>query len=133
MAKFNRATARATGTSAVTSLGPATTHEGAAGFAREFLKAKGVELKDGSYSRKIQDSCSLLADAINAGQKGLERARDEIDKKLDQLRQVIHEKTAPSTNSTAQGSRPNADAERASRPTKPRKNSPPRRRGRGAK
>ena len=53
-----------------------------------FLKAKGVELKDGSYSRKIQDSCSLLADAINAGQKGLERARDEIDKKLDQLRQV---------------------------------------------
>lgn len=35
MAKFNRATARATGTSAVTSLGPATTHEGAAGFARD--------------------------------------------------------------------------------------------------
>jgi hypothetical protein len=59
-----------------------------------FLKAKGVELKDGSYSVKIQKSCALLSDAINTSQRGLSRAKVEIDKKLGQLRQVIHEKTA---------------------------------------
>jgi hypothetical protein len=62
---------------------------------QEFLKNKGVELKEGSYARKIQKSCSLLADAINTSQQGLARAKVEIDKKLGQLRQVIHEKTAP--------------------------------------
>jgi hypothetical protein len=61
---------------------------------RGFLTTKGVELKDGSYAQKIQKSCALLSDAINTGQEGLSRAKVEIDKKLDQLRQVIHEKTA---------------------------------------
>jgi hypothetical protein len=61
----------------------------------EFLKAKGVEMKDGSYPRAVQAGCSLLADAINLSQQGLERARTEIDKNLDWMRQVIHEKTAP--------------------------------------
>ena len=60
-----------------------------------FLKNKGVELKEGSYSRAIQKSCGLLVEAINLGQKGFGRAKVEIDKKLDQMRQVIHEKTAP--------------------------------------
>src|ERR1700738_3195597 len=60
-----------------------------------FLKARGVELNEGNYAAKIQKSCSLLSDAINAGQQGVSRAKVEIDKKLDQLRQVIHEKTAP--------------------------------------
>jgi hypothetical protein len=64
-----------------------------------FLKNKGVELKAGSYAQKIQKSCSLLSDAINTSQQGLTRAKVEIDKKLDQLRQVIHEKTAPSAAS----------------------------------
>ena len=59
-----------------------------------FLKAKGVELNEGSYAHKIQKSCGLLSDAINTSQQGLSRAKVEIDKKLDQLRQVIHEKTA---------------------------------------
>jgi hypothetical protein len=63
---------------------------------QEFLQNKGVELKAGSYARKIQKSCSLLSDAINTSQQGLSRAKEEIDKKLGQLRQVIHEKTAPS-------------------------------------
>jgi len=62
---------------------------------QEFLKNKGVELRAGTYARKIQKSCSLLSDAINTSQQGLARAKDEIDKKLGQLRQVIHEKTAP--------------------------------------
>jgi hypothetical protein len=66
-----------------------------------FLKAKGVELSEGSYARKIQKSCNLLSEAINTSQKGLARAKVEIDKKLDQVRQVIHEKTAPPGSSTA--------------------------------
>jgi hypothetical protein len=67
-----------------------------------FLKNKGVELKEGGYSQTIQKSCSLLSDAINAGQDGLSRAKVEVDKRLDQLRQVIHEKTAPRGSRLAQ-------------------------------
>jgi hypothetical protein len=61
----------------------------------EFLKNKGIELKEGSYTKGIHAGCSLLADAINLSQAGIERARVGLDKKLDQVRQVIHEKTAP--------------------------------------
>jgi hypothetical protein len=61
----------------------------------EFLKSKGVDLKDGSYTKGIHAGCSFLADAINLSQAGLTRARVEIEKQLDQARQVIHEKTAP--------------------------------------
>ena len=60
----------------------------------EFLKAKGIEMKDGSYPRGIQAGCSLLADAINLSQKGIKRAKVEIDKNVERMRQVIHEKTA---------------------------------------
>ena len=68
-----------------------------------FLKGKGIELTDGSYSQGIQKSCSLLSDAINLGQQGLHRAKSGIDKKLDQMRQVIHEKTAPKPESAGPG------------------------------
>src|SRR5436190_11992954 len=61
----------------------------------QFLKDKGIELKEGSYTKGIHAGCSLLADAINLSQTGLERAKDGFDRKLDQVRQVIHEKTAP--------------------------------------
>ena|SRR5689334_16226813 len=67
-----------------------------------FLKGRGVELKDGGYAQTIQKSCSLLSDAINVGQEGLARAKTEVDKRLDQLRQVIHEKTAPPGTRPAQ-------------------------------
>ena len=60
-----------------------------------FLKTRGIELTEGSYSNGIQKTCSLMADAINLGQQGFERTKTEFDKRLDQLRQVIHEKTAP--------------------------------------
>ena len=60
-----------------------------------FLKNKGVELKDGSYAQGIQKSCNLLSEAINLGHAGFERAKLKIDSKLDQMRQVIHETTAP--------------------------------------
>ena len=66
-----------------------------------FLKQRGVELQEGSYARGIQKSCSLLSDAINLGQQGLDKAKVGIDKKLDQMRQVIHEKTAPRASASA--------------------------------
>ena len=60
-----------------------------------FLKAKGVEMKDGSYPKAVQKGCSILADAINLSQKGITQAKVQIDKNLERMRQVIHEKTAP--------------------------------------
>lgn len=92
-----------------------------------FLQAKGVELKDGSYTKTIQKSCALLADAINAGQQGLSRAKVEVDKKLDQLRRVIHEKTAPKTTSAPPPNSTNSPP-KAPRPRVARKGSRPRRR-----
>ncbi len=73
-----------------------------------FLKAKGIELTDGSYSQAIQKSCGFLTDAINLGQRGLSRAKVELDTKLDCMRQVIHEKTAPKTAATATPAAPAA-------------------------
>ena len=78
----------------------------------QFLKAKGIEMKDGSYPRGIQKGCSILADAINLSQKGIAQAKVQIDKNLDRMRQVIHEKTAPkpsgSRKSKGQGPKPKA-------------------------
>src|SRR5882724_10593951 len=61
----------------------------------EFLKARGVQLKDGSCSQRVQQGCNLLADSINLTHAGMERAKVEIDQQLDRMRQVIHERTAP--------------------------------------
>ena len=60
-----------------------------------FLKARGIEIKDGSYAKGIEKSCGLLTDAINLGQESLGRAKAGLDKTVDNMRQVIHEKTAP--------------------------------------
>ncbi len=61
----------------------------------EFLKAKGIELKDGAYAQRIRGACNLLGDTINATHKAAKNAKDEVDKRLDQVRQSIHEATAP--------------------------------------
>ena len=61
----------------------------------EFLKAKGVELTEGSYTRVVQKSCALLTEAINCSKEGFEKVKGGLEKKLDQMRQVVHEKTAP--------------------------------------
>lgn len=60
-----------------------------------FLKSKGIELKDGAYTKRIQQGCGLLSEVINVSHSGLQRAKREAAKKLDRMRQVIHEKTAP--------------------------------------
>jgi hypothetical protein len=67
-----------------------------------FLKTKGIELKEGSYTNGVQKGCALLTDAINLSQKGIKRAKVEIDKKVDRMRQVIHEKTAPKAKPAGQ-------------------------------
>jgi hypothetical protein len=90
----------------------------------QFLKGKGIELKAGSYSKGIHNGCSLLADAINLSQQGLSRAKVEVDKRFEQVRQVIHEKTAPKEKASAQASKP------AEAPPKPQ---PPKRKAKAPK
>ena len=60
-----------------------------------FLKSKGIELNDGSYTTRIQQGCNLLSDAINATQKTVSKTKVKVDHALEQLRQTIHESTAP--------------------------------------
>jgi hypothetical protein len=79
----------------------------------QFLKAKGIEMKDGTYPRSVKAGCSLLADAINLSQKSITLAKVEIDKNLERMRQVIHESTAPKSAAKAGGS---AKAPRSPKP-----------------
>ncbi len=65
------------------------------GHMQAFLKGKGVELQDGLYTRRIQQGCDILANTINGSRDALKRAKAEADRRLDEVRQVIHEKTAP--------------------------------------
>ena len=59
-----------------------------------FLKSKGIELNDGSYTARIQQGCNLLSDAINSTQKTVSKTKVKVDHALDQLRQTIHASTA---------------------------------------
>ena len=77
---------------------------------RGFLKSKGIALDSGTYAERIHQGCNLLADAINATQTTVARAKAEVDKQLDQLRQSIHEATAPKSASASSG--PGASANR---------------------
>lgn len=83
----------------------------------EFLKGKGIELKEGAYTKGIHAGCSLLADAINLSQTGFERAKSGLERKVDQVRQVIHEKTAPkrSANSRPAGRGPSTSSRGAAK------------------
>jgi len=73
-----------------------------------FLKARGIQLREGNYKTGIRTGCNVLADAINFGQEGLAKAKAGVDKKLDQMRQVIHEQTAPRPAANPQPSRKGA-------------------------
>jgi hypothetical protein len=72
----------------------------------DFLNTKGVELKDGAYAKRVNRACDLLTDAINGTQKTIKRAKVEVDNKLAQLRQTIHEATAPEPPPTASAPKP---------------------------
>ncbi len=97
-----------------------------------FLKAKGIEFKEGSYTSGIQKGCSILTDAINLGQKGLGRAKTEMDKALEQMRQTIHEKTAPKSPPAA-AAPPKPPPARSSASAKKRAAAPKSRKGRAKK
>jgi ribosome-associated protein YbcJ (S4-like RNA binding protein) len=89
----------------------------------DFLKLKGVELKGGAYAHRVRQGCNLLTDLINGTQKTVRQAKVEVDKKLDQLRQSIHEATAPkgAPAASAPGPAPAAAAKsKRSRPARQR-------------
>ena len=65
-----------------------------------FLRNRGIELKEGAYSRGIQQTCNFLTDSINLSQEGVQRARVEFEKSLARMRQAIHERTAPKNGET---------------------------------
>src|SRR5437867_4301139 len=89
-----------------------------------FLKSKGIELKEGGYTKGVHAGCSFLADAINLSQAGIARAKAEIDRKLDQVREVIHQKTAPKppilrpTASSVRGKNSKPQMKHASKPAR---------------
>lgn len=64
---------------------------------KSFLKTKGIEIQEGSYSDGIRRGCDILTDTVNLSQRALVKAKDAVDKGLDQVRQTVHEKTAPKT------------------------------------
>ena len=94
-----------------------------------FLAERGIELKDGSLTGRIRKGCELLTEAVNLAQGGLAKARAEVGAKVDQIRQVVHEKTAPQAKSGPSPSPkpPGARPGRAKKPAAPPK--PSRRRG----
>ena len=65
------------------------------GNLKSLLKSKGIEVQEGAYAQRIRQGCELLTDSINVSQRTLKRAKSAMDKGLDQLRQTIHEQTAP--------------------------------------
>jgi hypothetical protein len=86
-----------------------------------FLKSKGVELTDGTYANTIRSCCGMLTDAVNLSQQGIEKARTEIDSKLERVRRVIHERTAPKPPPVPKTKKPGAKAATAKPTPKPAK------------
>jgi hypothetical protein len=62
---------------------------------RDFLKSKGIELQEGLYTQRIRQGCEIVTDSVNLSQQALRKTKSAVNRGLDQLRQVIHEQTAP--------------------------------------
>ena len=71
------------------------------GNLKSFLKSKGIEVQEGSYAEGIRKGCEILTDTVNMSQRAIVRAKDAVDKGLDQVRQTVHEKTAPKAKPAA--------------------------------
>lgn len=84
------------------------------GNLKSFLKSKGIELQEGSYSDGIRKSSDMLADAVNLSQRGFENAKTAMGKGLNQLRQTIHEYTAPRP-AAAPGAKPDGGKAQSSK------------------
>ncbi len=91
-----------------------------------FLKAKGITLKEGSYSRRIRQGCGFLTDAINVTQESLQRARTEVDRKVEQMRQVIQKKTRTATSAPPPTAKRTAARKQKPAAKTPRKQTRPR-------
>jgi len=71
------------------------------GNLKNFLKSKGIEIQEGSYANGIRKGCDILTDTVNMSQRAFDRAKVAVDKGLDQVRQTVHEKTAPKAGASA--------------------------------
>jgi hypothetical protein len=83
---------------------------------QQFLKQRGVRLEEGSYTRRIQHGCSILADTVNLSQQAVSKATSVVEKRLDRVRQVIHEKTAPKAPTPAAGTPPQSAESSSAKP-----------------
>ncbi|NLH75172.1 MAG: hypothetical protein GX456_19175 [Verrucomicrobia bacterium] len=83
-----------------------------------FLKERGIELKEGSYTDRIRRGCELLADVINCTERGIAEAAAQMDQGLERMRDIIHRKTAPKRRPSAS---PRAKSKSSRRPKSARK------------
>lgn len=83
------------------------------GNLRTFLKTKGIEIQEGSYAEGIRKGCEILTDTVNMSQRAFGRAKDAMDKGLDQVRQTVHEATAPKSEKKEPQAAASATAESA--------------------
>ena len=73
-------------------------HEELFGNLKNFLKSKGIELQEGSYTQRVRKGCEIMASTINLSQRTFKRAKSAVETGLDQLRQTIHEQSAPKSS-----------------------------------
>jgi hypothetical protein len=90
---------------------------------RDFLKSKGIELQEGTYTQRIRQGCEIVADSVNLSQRALRETKSAVNQGLDQLRQAIHEHTAPPP-ARGQAAPPSSAAQTAS-PRRDRKKGKP--------
>ena len=83
------------------------------GNLKSFLKSKGIEIQEGSYANGIRKGCEILTDTVNLSQRALARAKVAMDKGLDDVRQTVHERTAPKKESARPKTAPGANKTRA--------------------
>jgi hypothetical protein len=84
------------------------------GNLKGFLKSKGIDIQEGSYANGIRKGCDILTDTVNMSQRAFDRAKDAADKGLDQVRQTVHEYTAPKSKAGGSQTRTKSSAGKTS-------------------
>jgi len=72
---------------------------------KQFLQGRGVDLKEGSYTRRLQQCCGLLTDVVNTTNRTVSRACAEVDRKLKEVRETIRRRPG------GRGSKPGEDVD----------------------
>jgi len=109
-------------------------HEELFGNVKNFLKSKGIDLQEGTYTQRLRKGCGILADSINMSHKAWTNAKTTVDEQLGKLRQTIHKQTAPKpprsqtapppqSGSTKSGTAPKSSAKKTARPSAKRRSS----------